>query len=243
MLGSLSLIKICSKLMKDHSNDGSKHEIDIKYEKLRSTISPLPKDSKMYSSIVKYVQNTHGKTHDKYSLELMEIFSLKRDDETKYEVNHGNKMLLWHGSRLTNYVGILSEGLKIAPYEAPATGYMFGKGIYFADVVSKSANYCHPSRANNIGIMLLCEVDLGGMNDKFSADYSAHNLPPLKQSTRGVGKFAPSSGENIEGVLIPNGEIAPSGVEETSLMYNEYVVYKREQLKCRYIVKFKFNFK
>ena len=29
--------------------------------------------------------------------------------------NLGNKMLLWHGSRLTNYVGILSKGLKIAP--------------------------------------------------------------------------------------------------------------------------------
>ena len=31
-------------------------------------------------------------------------------------------------SRLTNYVGILSEGLRIAPPSAPVTGYMFGKG-------------------------------------------------------------------------------------------------------------------
>jgi hypothetical protein len=51
-------------------------------------------------------------------------------------------MLLWHGSRTTNYAGILSQGLRIAPPEAPVTGYMFGKGIYFADMVSKSANYC-----------------------------------------------------------------------------------------------------
>ena len=28
------------------------------------------------------------------------------------------------GSRLTNFVGILSQGLRIAPPEAPATGYM-----------------------------------------------------------------------------------------------------------------------
>jgi len=33
-------------------------------------------------------------------------------------------MLLWHGSRLTNWVGILSQGLRIAPPEAPVTGYM-----------------------------------------------------------------------------------------------------------------------
>ena len=84
--------------------------------------------------------------------------------------------MLWHGSRLSNYVGILSEGLKIAPLEAPATGYMFGKGIYFADIVSKSANYCKPKQQSE-GLLMLCEVALGNMNDKFGVDYNAHNLP------------------------------------------------------------------
>jgi hypothetical protein len=41
---------------------------------------------------------------------------------------------------------------------------MFGKGVYFADMVTKSANYCFTSRDNNIGLMLLCEVALGGIN-------------------------------------------------------------------------------
>ena len=43
-------------------------------------------------------------------------------------------MLLWHGSRTTNFAGILQQGLRIAPPEAPVNGYMFGKGVYFADV-------------------------------------------------------------------------------------------------------------
>jgi hypothetical protein len=30
-----------------------------------------------------------------------------------------NRQLLWHGSRTTNYLGILSQGLRIAPPEAP----------------------------------------------------------------------------------------------------------------------------
>lgn len=30
-----------------------------------------------------------------------------------------NRRLLWHGSRATNYAGILSQGLRIAPPEAP----------------------------------------------------------------------------------------------------------------------------
>lgn len=33
-------------------------------------------------------------------------------------------LLFVTGSRLTNFVGILSQGLRIAPPEAPATGYM-----------------------------------------------------------------------------------------------------------------------
>lgn len=33
----------------------------------------------------------------------------------RYTKDIDNKMLLWHGSRLTNFVGILSQGLRIAP--------------------------------------------------------------------------------------------------------------------------------
>jgi poly [ADP-ribose] polymerase len=40
-----------------------------------------------------------------------------------------------------NFIGILSQGLRIAPPEAPPTGYMFGKGVYFADMFDKSFSY------------------------------------------------------------------------------------------------------
>ena len=40
---------------------------------------------------------------------------------------------------------------------------MFGKGIYFADMVSKSANYCYANPSNPYGLLLLCEVALGKM--------------------------------------------------------------------------------
>ena len=52
-------------------------------------------------------------------------------------------------------------GLRIAPPEAPVTGYMFGKGVYFADMVSKSANYCYASHVDPVGVLLLCEVSHG----------------------------------------------------------------------------------
>lgn len=51
-----------------------------------------------------------------------------------------------------------TPGLRIAPPEAPVTGYMFGKGVYFADMFSKSANYCYASPTAGDGVLLLCEV-------------------------------------------------------------------------------------
>ncbi len=96
----------------------------------------------------------------------LQVFKVERKGESsRYRPfsKLPNRRLLWHGSRVTNVAGILSQGLRIAPPEAPVTGYMFGKGIYFADMVSKSANYCATSRSNPHGLMLLCEVALGNM--------------------------------------------------------------------------------
>ena len=70
-------------------------------------------------------------------------------------------MLLWHGSRFSNFVGIISQGLRIAPPEAPRTGYLFGKGVYFADMAAKSAPYTCYNLSDNVGLFLLCEVALG----------------------------------------------------------------------------------
>lgn len=85
----------------------------------------------------------------------------KPSDNARFRSDIGNRWLLWHGSRLTNFVGIMSQGLRIAPPEAPVTGYMFGKGVYFADMASKSANYCGASRQHPVACILLCDVALG----------------------------------------------------------------------------------
>lgn len=37
---------------------------------------------------------------------------------------------------------------------------MFGKGIYFADMSSKSANYCYATPNKNTGLVILSEVSL-----------------------------------------------------------------------------------
>ncbi|KAL4353464.1 hypothetical protein GQ457_06G028910 [Hibiscus cannabinus] len=140
-----------------------------------------------------------------------------------------NKMLLWHGSRLTNFVGILSQGLRIAPPEAPATGYM---GVYFADLVSKSAQYCFADRKNPVGLMLLSEVALGEVYELAKAKY-IEKLPKGKHSTKGLGKKVPKKSDSVkwkDDVIVPCDKPVPSNVKESELMYNEYIVYNTAQV-------------
>ena len=67
------------------------------------------------------------------------------------------------------------------------TGYMFGKGLYFADMVTKSANYCYADANNHHGLMLLSEVALGDMYELKGA--KGMSQPPKgKHSTK--GKYA-----------------------------------------------------
>ena len=56
---------------------------------------------------------------------------------------------------------------------------------------SKSANYCFASRSKNVGLLLLCEVSLGNMNELLNADYNADKLPAGKHSVWGKGRVAP----------------------------------------------------
>lgn len=156
-------------------------------------------------------------------------------------------MLLWHGSRLSNWVGILSHGLRVAPPEAPITGYMFGKGIYFADMSSKSANYCFASRLKNTGLLLLSEVALGQCNELLEANPKAQGLLRGKHSTKGMGKMAPSPAHfiTLNGSTVPLGPASDTGIlnpEGYTLNYNEFIVYSPNQVRMRYLLKIQFNF-
>lgn len=199
--------------------------------------------------IEKYLLTTHAPTHTDWSLELEEVFLLERRGEfdrfARYRETLKNRMLLWHGSRLTNFVGILSQGLRIAPPEAPTTGYMFGKGVYFADLVSKSAQYCFTDKKNPVGLMLLSEVALGEVYELKKATYM-EKPPEGKHSTKGLGKKVPEESGYVKwrnDVIVPCGKPVSSKVKASELMYNEYIVYNTAQVKMQFLLKVRFHHK
>lgn len=203
-----------------------------------------------YKMIVTYLENSKGPTHSNYRLSVEEAFTVCREGEAERfqakSASIGNHQLLWHGSRLTNFMGILSQGLRIAPPEAPVTGYMFGKGVYFANCVSKSANYCFTNVNNPRGIMLLCEVALGQTNDLLRAKYDAHLLPPGASSTKGLGSNAPDPAGNITiengTITVPLGKVTKTPVAGNALLYDEFIVYDVAQIKIKYLLRVKFDY-
>ena len=127
-------MKISSEIIKDSSVGNDMNVLDKQYETLGlNEAVALDRKSNEFKLLEAYAKKTHGQTH-KMKLNVQEIFRIRRSVEEDRWTQDGwdslktdNRKLLWHGSRTTNFGGILSQGLRIAPPEAPVNGYMFDK--------------------------------------------------------------------------------------------------------------------
>lgn len=246
LLEALGDIQVAMKMLSESRND-DEHPADSHYKGLDCDLKPIDRNSSDFKMIEDYLLNSHEKTHNTYKMAVTDAYECEKKGEAKKFVDVGQRMLLWHGSRLTNWAGILKQGLRIAPPEAPCTGYMFGKGVYFADRSSKSANYCYTSRTNNTGLLVLCEVSLGTCHELINCDYEAHRLPRDRHSVKGLGQSVPDHTKNVtldDGTIVPIGPShAAKNALPLSLNYNEYVIYDTKQIKMRYLVQVKFTHK
>ncbi|CAJ0936325.1 unnamed protein product, partial [Mesorhabditis belari] len=251
MLDSLLEIIEAFAMVKNNPNDeeenAERDPVDVNYEKLKTKMTVLDKSSAEYKMLVDYAKKTHGQTHKQLKVDIIDIIKIEREgEEAKFKKQVGNRMLLWHGSGTPNYGGILSQGLRIAPPEAPVSGYMFGKGVYFADMFSKSANYCRAH--NGEGLLLLADVALGKIKEEpVSITHTAATMTKNKtNSCRGIGGTIPDPSTHVNdasGYVIPVGK--PIARETTrdgkpqmpSLLYNEYIVYDVDQICLRYLVR------
>src|SRR5260370_40858049 len=84
------------------------HPIDASLASLNlSVIEPLDHSSEEFQALEKYAQNTHGETHGHFKLQVEEILRIQRRAEDKQDLptESGERLLLWHGSRSTNFAG------------------------------------------------------------------------------------------------------------------------------------------
>ena len=230
--------------------------LDYIYNSLQTYFENISNESPEFATLKKYI-NASSET-DK----IINIFRVSRKGESE-QINafkdFPNHYLLFHGTKIFNLIGIFANGLKIAPPEAPVTGYLFGKGIYLSDMYQKSIAYCdtfvdksNPQVKRKISYILLCEAALGEIYEANKSNLDIENLPFLKNGYNSL-KSISSSGPDLNkkficnnGIIIPLGSIVSYNKNINNFMYTtttypEYVIYDTSQVKIRYIVQVEKN--
>ena len=246
LLDSIKNIKIVSGILQQtNNNNKEKNEISLK-EKLNEfkyDVAYVSKEENIYSIIDKYLSKSN-EIKNSPKIKLIDLFSVKEKNLINI-TNNKNKKLLWYGIRIQNFANVFKSGLSLPPPEAPIYSYMFGKGIYFSDVAIKSFYNSHPQ--NNIGLMLLCEVDLGNIEERLKADVNLPNsLEQGKNSVKVLGMNYPDEKGSYfdeNGIEIPLGDILINHDEnkKTYFGFNEYIVYNLDQITIKYILKVQFD--
>lgn len=173
---------------------------DYIYDSLQTKISLMQSGTPEFELIKQYMQSTASNNLDFKKCQKFNLFKVERKGEGDRYKHLDDRRLLFHGSSMTNMMGILTQGLRIAPPEAPASGYMFGKGLYFADKFEKSQNYSHGGHQTKV--MLLCEVALGKSMDLYRP-YFCEKLPANFQSVKAIGRTAANF--DTKTVVTPDG--------------------------------------
>ena len=166
------------------------HPLDYIINSLGCKIKKLPKpqndnNSELMSEtdyIYNYVNSTNGRI-----AQITAIYKITESENDKnFNLNnYENRYLFFHGTKVENVIGILSQGLKIAPVQAINTGKSCGTGIYLSDSFSCSLGYCtymgrlsynnrNLNNPNNKRFMFIAEVAVGKIG--YDADTYISNM-------------------------------------------------------------------
>ena len=225
---------------------------------------PVERTSAEFRQLEGYLRHSDSGDDVQSDASIQHIYRISRSEETDRFIAGGydakgmmentnvddERRLLWHGSRSCNFGGILSQGLRIAPPEAPANGKAFGNGVYLADRASKSADYCDPWTSDQVGLLLLCETQLGNPSYvKAGHEYNAR-VSMRKQRLISTKMMTDASNEPPRwidaGIVNPQLETAlvpdhTAKFPDAHGFPNEYIVYDVAQVKIRYVFMLKWK--
>lgn len=222
-------------------------DIESQYEGLNTEIT-LVTDEKVIDQIkekmkIEQLGNHHFKTR------LVNVFGVNQKNAPSFDKSCGNVVSLFHGTRGANLFGILSTHIKLPKNlgsNVQLTGHMFGPGCYFGQY-SKCLQYSTSRfggvrNKGNRYFLFICDVALGKAKfEPYGKNYA--QAPQGYNSVMGVGKDAFVDGCFIKGIgetkdfSIPKSVFIKSlGSTRSALLHNEFIVYKQNRFKIRYIV-------
>jgi poly [ADP-ribose] polymerase len=154
-------------------------------------------------------------------VKVQNVYTVRRPGEFEgFASNIDNQRLLFHGSRVQNWVGLLSRGI-LLPKLAVSLGARrtdagwLGHGIYFGDSATTSAAYTSPGRKKT-SFMAVARVALGRVKDFTKITYGLTAPPEGYDSCHGV----------------PGGQ--------SQFYDHEFVIYQPGQQRMEYLVEFSY---
>jgi poly [ADP-ribose] polymerase 2/3/4 len=217
---TLQLMKDMLQVNGDGGNVLYDSQVDAKYDALKCGIGFVEHNTAEYERIEAHVLKSQLKTKN---IKVLNVYTLRRESEHQvFTDSISNQRLLFHGSRIKNWVGILSRGI-LLPKIVVSLGVgrtdagWLGNGIYFGDASCTSAFYTSPGKPGT-RFMGLATVALGKMKDYTKITYGITEPPAGYDSCHGVR--------------------AKSGVS-SQFSDDEYVIYDSRQQRLDYLVEFK----
>ena len=221
-----------------------RNPLDDKYDTLNCDLTVLPKNSKEFAVIEKYIANTRSSYGN--GPKIRHVFTVNRHEEDKRFAAHDhitNRKLCWHGTNVAVVAAILNSGLRIMPH----SGGRVGKGIYLASEHGKSAGYVGTAnfKGKSTAVMFLAEAALGNEHSITRDDSSLKCAPKGFDSIVARGQTEPDPKLDTvlkfdgKDVVVPQGKpIRMSQYANSSFSQSEYLLYQESQHRIRYAIQF-----
>jgi poly [ADP-ribose] polymerase len=195
-------------------------QVDAQYEALGAEIVAVERGSPEYKAWADYVVRSQVKSKN---IQIESIFKLKRRSEWDvFDKAVGNERMLYHGSRIQNWVGLLTRGI-LMPKLVVSMGInrtdagWLGNGIYFGDASCTSAFYTTPGKKKT-RFMAIARVGLGRSKQYNRITYGLNAPPADYDSCHGVRRATDKTSQFED---------------------DEYVIYRQNQQRLEYLVEFK----
>jgi poly [ADP-ribose] polymerase len=197
-------------------------QVDSQYAALGTELSAVEADSAEFKEWAEYVEKSQVKRKD---VKVVNIFKVKRKGEFDgFDSKVGGEKMLYHGSRIQNWVGLLTRGI-LLPKIVVSMGVnrtdagWLGNGIYFGDASCTAAFYTTPGKKKT-RFLTIARVGLGKRKEFTKITYGLNEPPKGYDSCHGVRH---------------------TKAQTSQFEDDEYVIYRQNQQRMEYLVEFKTN--
>ncbi len=194
-------------------------QVDQQYQALGTNLDFIEPKSPEWKEWAGFVEKSQVKRKD---VKVINVYKVKRNGEwDTYDSKVGNEKMLYHGSRIQNWVGLLTRGI-LLPKIVVSMGVnrtdagWLGNGIYFGDAACTSAFYTTAGKKKT-RFMAIARVGMGKAKEFTKITYGINEPPKGFDSCHGL--------RSQKGV-------------QSQFEDDEYVIYRQNQQRMEYLIEF-----